>query len=174
MENSAVKEISKLSKGIFGVEVITNTEPSMRKTKNPYLGRVRKVSVYRNAILGVDYQNAVNGRLERKGEVADYKAAAPRGKKHYNAFFYVSDKDENVFYLKIGIRKNTKIESEYMVDGRIATIAERTEIESLLIAHSSSVKKQAEAGLDENEQYHINAPKLENVVSIKLGGRTII
>jgi hypothetical protein len=174
MENSAVKEVSKLNKGIFGVEVTTNTEPSMRKTNNPYLGRVRKVSVYRNAILGVDYENAVNGRLERKGEVADYKADAPKGKKHYNAFFYVSDKDENVFYLKIGMRKNTNIESEYMVDGRIATAAERAEIETFLTSHSSSVKKQAEAGLDESEQYRIVAPKLENVVSIRLGGRTII
>lgn len=174
MENSAVKEVSKLNKGVFGVEVTTNTEPSMRKTNNPYLGRVRKVSVYRNAVLGVDYENAVNGRLERKGEVADYKADAPKGKKHYNAFFYVSDKDENVFYLKIGIRKNTNIESEYLVDGRAATADEKAEIKSFLTSYSPSVKKQADAGLDESEQYRIVTPKLENVVGIRLGGRTIV
>jgi hypothetical protein len=173
MENTNINTISKLNKGIFGVEVVTSTEPAMRKTNNPFIGRVRKVSTYRNAILGVDYQNAVNGRLERKGETADYKSDAPKGKKWYNAFFYVSDKDENVFYLKIGMRKNTTVESEYYVDGRIATASEVEEIKSFLTSHSSSVKKQENAGLNEEEQYRIVAPKLENVVCVRLGGRTI-
>ena len=173
MNNSQINAVSKLNKGIFGVTIVTNTEPQMRKTNNIYFGRVRKISTYTNAILGVEYQNVVNNRLERAGEEATYVAEAPKGKKHYNAFFYQSAKDENQFYLKIGMYKNTSVKSTYMVDGREATENELAEIKTFLQTSSSEVKKQTEAGLEAEEQYKIVAPKFENVESITIGERVV-
>ena len=174
MENSAVQAISQFPKAVFGVRVVTNTEPKMRKTNNPYIGRVRKLTEYSNAMLGVDYQNAVNNRLERAGFEADYKAEAPKGKKHYNSFFYQSLKDESVFYLKIGFYKNKGIKRSWLVDGREATEQEINEFSAFLQESSNEgVKKQEEAGLSVEEQYTIVAPKLENVVSVTLGERVV-
>ena len=173
MQNNQISAVSAMNKAIFGVTIKTNTEPKMRKTNNPYFGRVRKISTYTNAILGVEYQNAVNNRLERGGMEANYVAEAPKGKKQYNAFFYQSLKDESVFYLKIGMYKNTEVKSVYEVDGRAATNEEVAEIKTFLQTSDGNVKKQQDAGLENEEQYRIVAPKFENVVSITLGEKVI-
>lgn len=167
-----LSKVSRMNKGVFGVEIVTETEPAMRKTNNPFVGRVKKVTTYTNAILGVDYQNAVNNRLERNGNAADYQAETPKGKKHYNAFFYVS-LDGETFYLKIGMYKNTSSKSTYIIDGHEATNNEIEALKPFLQSKSYSVAKQAEAGLDEANQYKIVTPKAQNVVSVKLGERII-
>lgn len=167
-----VSKISKMNKGVFGVEIVTETEPAMRKTNNPFVGRVKKVTTYSNAILGVDYQNCVNNRLERNGSEANYVSEAPKGKKWYNSFFYVS-LDGQTFYLKIGMYKNTTTKSAYYIDGNEATTEQVEQLKPFLQSKSHSVMKQADAGLNEEEQYRIVAPKADNVISVKLGNRTI-
>ena len=167
-----VYKISRMNKGIFGVEIVTETEPAMRKTNNPFVNRVKKVTTYTNAILGVDYQNVVNNRLERNGHEANYQSEAPKGKKHYNAFFYVSS-DGETYYLKIGMYKNTTAKSTYIIDGHEATKDEIEALKPFLQTHTASVTKQAEAGLDEANQYKIVAPKAQNVVSVKLGDKVV-
>lgn len=162
---SIISKVSKLNKGTFGIEIVTETEPAMRKTNNPFVGRVKKVTTYSNAILGVDYQNCVNNRLERNGHVADYQAEAPKGKKHYNAFFYQS-LDNETFYLKIGMYKNTTTKSTYHIDGHEATTDELATLKTFLQSKPQTIAKQQEAGLDTTEQYHIVTPKAQNVVSI--------
>lgn len=174
MQNEMISIITnECKKGVFGVSVVTNTEPKMNKRGNDLFGRVRKVSVYTNAVLGVSYENAVNGRLERKGEVADYQSQKAFGRTYYNAFFDRSDKDESVFYLKIGMRANTTIKSTYYVDGRTATAEEMEIIKSFMPQRPDTCKKQEVAGLDAQEQFKVVAPKLENVVRIEFGGRVI-
>ena len=144
----------------------------MRKTNNPFVGRIRKVTTYIDAVLGVNYQNAVNNRLKRNELEANYVSEAPKGKKHYNAFFYQSLDGEN-FYLIIGIYKNTTIKVKYIIDGHEATEQEVEALKPFLQSHSTAIQKQSEAGLSEAEQYRIVAPKAQNVVSIMLGSKTI-
>lgn len=172
---SIINQVSKMNKGTFGVEIFTETEPAMRKTNNPFVGRVKKLTHYVNAILGIDYQNAVNNRLTRSGNEANYQSEAPKGKKHYNAFFYQSLADESVFYLKIGMYKNTTCKSTYQIDGHEATQNELEALKPFLQTKSNNVQKQQEAGLNEAEQYHIVAPKASNVLKItaKFGKQTI-
>lgn len=162
---SIINQVSRMNKGIFGVEIFTETEPAMRKTNNPFVGRVKKLTHYVNAILGVDYQNAVNNRLARSGNEPNYKSEAPKGKRHFNAFFYVS-LDGETFYLKIGLYKNTTCTSTYLIDGHEATQAEMEALQPFLQTKSNNVQKQQDAGLNEGEQYHIVAPKAANVVRI--------
>lgn len=171
MEN-IIEKVSQMKKAVFGLEITTATEPAMRKTNNPFVGRVKKVTKYTDAVLGVDYQNAVNNRLARKGYEKDYQSEAPKGKKHYNAFFYQS-LDNEKFYLKIGIYSNTIIESTYYVDGQIATPQQLAEIKTFLQSKSTNVAKQQDAGLTETEQYHIVAPNAQNVLTIQCGQKII-
>lgn len=172
MANNIINQVSKMNKGIFGVEILTETEPAMRKTNNPFVGRVKKLTHYVNAILGVEYQNVVNNRLTRNGNEANYQSEAPKGKKHYNAFFYQS-LDGETFYLKIGMYKNTACKSTYRIDGHEATKEELEALKPFLQTKSNNVQKQQEAGLNETEQYHIVAPKASNVLKITCGTKTI-
>ena len=173
MAYNIFRQVGKMKKGIFGVEILTETEPAMRKTNNPFVGRVKKITHYVNAILGVEYQNVVNNRLTRSGNEANYQSEAPKGKRHYNAFFYQSLNDESVFYLKIGIYKNTTCKSTYTVDGHEATQSELETLKPFLQSKSANVQKQQDAGLNETEQYHIVAPKTSNVLKITCGTKTI-
>lgn len=171
--NNIIEAVSRMNKGTFGVEIVTETEPAMRKTNNPFVNRVKKITTYTNAILGVDYQNCVNNRLERNGYEANYIADAPKGKKHYNAFFYQSLADEGTFYLKIGMYKNTTAKSRYVIDGHNATANELETLKTFLQTKPTTCQKQADAGLDTSEQYSIVTPKASNVLSVKLGERII-
>ena len=168
-----IDKISNLKKATFGVEIVTETEPAMRKTNNPFVNRVKKITIYKNAILGVDYQNAVNNRLERNGLEPNYVAEAPKGKKHYNAFFYQS-LDETKFYLKIGMYKNTTATPRFVIDGHDATTSELALLKTFLQDKNTFCQKQANAGLDvKDKQYPIVTPNALNVVSVKLGERLI-
>jgi hypothetical protein len=146
----------------------------MRKTDNPYIGHVvRKVTEYHNIALGTDYQNTVNNRLEKQGEERNFVTQAPKGKKWYNNFFYQSLKDENEFYLKIIFNKaKSHTETRYMIDGRLTTDIERREIESFCYSHTTS-QKQADAGLQKENEVIIIAPSLKNVLKITLGDKVI-
>lgn len=61
-------------KGHQIMTVVTVTEPSkMRKTGNPYVGRVVKLA-YSQVRVGADYENAVNNQREREGSEPTFEA----------------------------------------------------------------------------------------------------
>lgn len=64
------------NKGATAVTIVARTEPDMRKTGNPYIGQVFKVSRV-NGFIGFRYENAVNNQLAREGEATDF-VAKPR------------------------------------------------------------------------------------------------
>lgn len=172
MEN-IINKVSQLKKAVFGLTIKTATEPAMRKTNNPFIGRVKKYTTYTDAVLGVDYGNAVNNRIERNGGERNFVPAAPNGKKWYNTFFYQSLSNESVFYLKIGIYKNTIIESQYYIDGQLATNEQLAELEPFLIKSTHFSPKQSTFGLDGKNQYPIVSPNADNVLSIYNGKKPI-
>lgn len=172
MEQIKVNEVSSiLKKGQFGYTIITKTTPKMNKTANPYFGRVEKVSIYKNAMLGCSYTNIVNNRLESEGKERNFTAQAPKGKKFYNSFFYQSEKDENTFYLKIAFYKErSQITSNFLIDGNIATPNQIQEIKNFLPKNSSSAAHQ---GLSEENEVKMITVKFENVCTILQGERII-
>lgn len=160
-----------LKSGQFGYEIITKTTPKMNKTNNIYFGRVEKISVYKNAMLGCSYENVVNTRRESEGKATDFDAQAPKGKSIFNKFFYQSIKEPETFYLKIIFYKSqTKVERSFLVDGRPATDGEIEQIRAFMPKPSSSAARQ---GLEAEDEVKIVAPKWENVFQIKQGDRTI-
>ena len=167
-----VNEVSSLlKKGQFGYTIITKTTPKMNKTDNPYFGRVEKVSVYKNAMLGCSYTNIVNNRLESEGKERNFAAQAPKGKKNYNSFFDQSEKDENTFYLKIAFYKErSQITSNYIIDGNNATQTQIQEIKNFLPKKYSSAAHQ---GLNEENEVKMITVNFENVCAILQGERLI-
>lgn len=174
MNNSSIEKISEMKKGVFGVQVLLFTEPKMKKTDNPYFGRVRKIANYKHIALGTDYKRTIESRLEGLGIEGGYNADKANGMHRYNDFFLQSDKDENQFYLNIisDRSEGSHCEKYYMVDGRRATDEETIEIDKLCYK-SSNCKKQNEAGLLGKDEVKIIRPKLQNVIKITLGDRVI-
>lgn len=175
MEKTIQKQVEivsqELKSGQFGYTIITATEPRMNKTNNIYYGRVKKISVYKNAMMGCNYGNIVNNRRESEGKTADFGAQAPKGKTIFNKFFYQSAKEPETFYLKIIFYKTqTKVESSYLVDGRPATDQEIQEIKTFMPKPSSAAPYQ---GLEEENEVKIVAPKWDNVLQIKQGDKVI-
>lgn len=174
MNNDAITTISEMKRGVFGVQVVTFTEPRMRKTNNPYLGRVRKVANYTHIALGTDYKRTVENRMEKLGIEGGYEVEKAKGMHRYNDFFMQSDKDENQFYLNIIFDRSEKshVERYYMVDGRLATKEEENEIKGFEYERKEC-EKQNNAGLSGREEVKIIRPKLQNVIKIVLGARVI-
>lgn len=160
-----------LKSGQFGYTIITATEPKMNKTNNVYYGRVKKISVYKNAMIGCSYENVINTRREAEGKAADFDAQAPKGKTFFNKFFYQSIKEPETFYLKIIFYKTqTRVESAYLVDGRPATDQEIQEIKGFMPKPASAAPYQ---GLEEENEVRIISPKWDNVLQIKQGDKVI-
>lgn len=179
MVNQFSNGIKNYNKGTFGTCVETLTIPKMNKggksgiASNPLFGRVTKITRYTNVRLGVSYESVVRAKLERNGENPDnWQGQASSVGEHYNEYLLKSRKDDNMYYLKIGLFPNTKTESTYFVDGRPATKEEVETINAYLPAKSEPAKQIA-AGIPADEVYNIVSPKLENVTLITQGYKVI-
>ena len=171
MNNIALSSVVKtIKRNTFGVLCVLSTEPRMRKTNNPYLGRVTKITRYVNVAVGRDYYVAVENAAERKGldgKMVHEKASGMSWCDY--PYFLVGDKNPNQFYLRLTLNKNTKIEATYKVDGRDATAKEVEEIKTFLYDKSYS-QKQAAVGLtNEEDQVYPFSPKVENIVELSQG-----
>jgi hypothetical protein len=148
----------------------------MNKTNNPYLGHVWRLTTYKNAMLGVDYGNAVNAQLERVvgADAPQYEVEKAKGMHRYDDFFMQSDKDENQLYLTIIEYKGTSThESIMLLDGQPCTAEQENSISVFIPNRKEGCKKQEDAGLSREQQRKINRPKTQNVLYIKQGERVI-
>lgn len=171
---NSVSEFTKnVSRGTFGISLITLTEPKMRKTNNPFYGRVHKASYMTNVALGYDYENSVNNRLDKKGLEADFQAEKPKGKSWCEyPYILQADKDASVKYLRCTMRANTKAKSIYILDGKVVTDDNTLlEIKSF-IQKSSTSKKQTESGLEDNEQVIVRDYKLDGIIYLGQGNKS--
>lgn len=158
--------VNELKKGTMGIKLISVTDVRMNKTNNPYYGRVKKVSLLTNVGLGLNYENVVNNRLVREGKENNFVAQAPKGKKWLNyPLTLVSEKDENVKYLRTTMYKNTTKETKYIIDNKIANENEIA-IMKQFIPKSSKPKNQ---GLDEENAVIVRDFKFENIYLLKQG-----
>ena len=159
-----------IAKGTFGVSMIALTEPKMNKRGNPFYGRLHKATYMTNVALGYDYENVVNAKLERKGLDNTFVAEKPKGKNWDNyPFILQSDKDSNIKYLRCTMRSNTTSKSKYILDGQVVTDENViAEIKSWISTNNYSLK-QAESGLEENEQVVVRDFKLEGIIALTQG-----
>lgn len=159
--------VNTLTNGTFGIVIETETEPRMRKTDNPYFGRVTKRSRIVNVAIGYDYENVVNNRREREGKAADFVADKPKGK-HWVEFptILASDKNAEQLYLRTTMRANTKPTSVFLLDGKV--VEDAATIEEIKSFIQSSYKPQNQ-GLEEGNEVIVRDYKVESVVRITQG-----
>ena len=154
-----------LVKGSFGIELVAVTEPRMNKKGNPYFGRVRKQTRMTNIALGVSYENIVNARLEREDKVANFISQAPKGRFWINSYILGNTKDNTKKYLRTIMRRNTKVENIFYLDG-YPVYGEELEVIKAWIAPSVKPTNQ---GLDDENLEIVRDFSIENIIYIKQG-----
>lgn len=170
--SSIIDFTDNINAGTFGVAMLTLTTPKMRKTNNPYFGRVQKCTLTTNVALGYDYANNVNLRLERKGvEGEKFVAEKPNGKTWVKPkYILCADKDAKKMYLRCTMRPTTKAVVRYLIDKRFATDKEIAEIKGFMPAPSTS-KKQESAGLTEEEQVIVRDYGFDGIIYLAQGNK---
>ena len=151
------------TKGCQFVNIFSLTEPTMRKTNNPYINRVMKLTC-QSMQFGYDYTTAVNNRLKAQGLEANFDGdKLPWGQwVHRNKVIAHKDK----LYIRVYDYKNAPKKTIYLLDGRIATKEEIADFKQFFSQKSES-KKQSEYGLTEN-QVSPKVFKFENLVRVTI------
>lgn len=152
----------KLNRGEF-VNIIYMSEPSMRKTNNPFVGDCIKVT---NIVCqaGVSYSNSLENRTGNKQEVEPM-----RGKHHIDWIIAQSDKDPQQYYICLQRVANAKTNSMYFhKNGDLYTTEEVVELKSFFYEKKDSPKQES-IGLVGKDQVQPFQVKLENIISIKQG-----
>lgn len=159
------KALRSYPKGSFITIIAESGLSNMRKTNNPYVGRVRKITMYKRIGIARSYENAVNNRIEAIGGERNFAAQKPSGKHHIDAYILAADKDESKHYAALFTNRNTIFDSVYLVDNRLATPTEVKEIESFIPEHKESAR-QSEAGIAAEDQVKMFTPLIENIISV--------
>lgn len=160
-----------INKGTFGITLIAMTDPSgMRKTNNPYVGRVKKISYTANVALGYDYENYLEARAKKLGlNMADFKAEKPKGKTWFDhPYLLVSDKDATKHYLRCYYRPNTITKVIWLVDGRLATASEIEVIKSFIPEKKVSAKQES-FGFTKESEVIVRDYSFDSVVALYQG-----
>ena len=149
------------------VSVTLNTEPKMNKgrgaNKNPFIGRVNKVSTasYR---FNSDYEQTINNRLIKEGKEPNFKAEPMSGRVWLDVN-KIEVHENGTKYLRLYQNKNACRKSIYYIDGREATPNEIAEIK-MWLTKQSQPQKQIRYGL--SNLYEVRSPKIENIVCITM------
>ena len=125
-----------LTKGATIITVVAETAPRMRKTDNPYFGRVKKVAVV-NGMINYNYEGNVNRQREREGSETDFRASAPAWGERVGDSCIIECKGRRY----LDFRLLNTLEVKYICDGKEVA---KAEIEKFL----PSRKKNASQGLD--------------------------
>lgn len=159
---SKMNKITDILRNGNAVDIEVATEPKMRKTGNPYMGRVKKHTGYIGVDFGASYTEEVNKRRMEEGKAADFQAKKSLYE-DVNEFFV--RKGEQI-YLRMLLKKGNAKRVIWEVDGRPATEAEVEEIKGFLQG-GGSAKNQ---GLESGNEVEIRVVKIENIVAV--GGET--
>ena len=161
MENK-MNKITDILRNGNAVDIEVATEPKMRKTGNPYMGRVKKHTGYIGVDFGASYTEEVNKRRLEEGKAADFQAKKSLYE-DVNEFFV--RKGEQI-YLRMLLKKGNAKRVIWEVDGRPATESEIEEIKGFLQG-GGSAKNQ---GLESGNEVEMRVVKIENIVAV--GGET--
>lgn len=143
--------------------VIYMTEPTMRKTNNPFIGDCIKVT-HISCQVGVDYGNSLENRTGEKQEVEPM-----RGKHHIDAFIAQADNDPSQYYLCLQKVENGTAKAYYFhKDGTSYSVLETAQLKTFFTEKKESPKQQ-KMGLFGKAQAKPFQVKLENVLAIKQG-----
>ena len=147
--------------------LILVTEPSMRKTGNPWAGKVKKVA--RSLVdININYENRVNNQREREGSTADFEVgdnwheAIKDSKGRWTPF--TRNKKSGEMYLRCAVDKS--LSTTYVDD--TGDIVPKESLEPFLTVRRPAVGQ----GLEKEIKFI--CPKLTSVRGISTGGKTYL
>jgi len=145
-------------KGTTGISIDTVTEPKMRKTNNPYFGRITKHCTM-NGMIGFDYENSVNNQASREGKKT--RKAKPRAWGVLTADrIFVTHKDEYYLQVKVQSLSDTPV----YFDGD--TEIDKEVIKPFLVESSGKSSTQA----DIEKEVIVRDVKMSNVKEMRFAG----
>lgn len=157
----------------FG-SILCNSVPEMRKTNNPFLGRVTKLSKWTFG-LNTQYYSKLVAEMQRQGIDPSTLTKEPSNYEWYNGKrncpVLKLKSDPSKLYLALFPNKDGVSFVEYYIDGRLATDFEVEQIKSFEYGSKPSAKQTA-LGIETDRQVKIRTTKLESVVAITLEGQT--
>lgn len=156
--------------GSKGMTIEMCAEPKMRKTNNPFIGRVIKHTTFIHPYLGCKYESMVNRQGARQGIDDTFKADSIKWATNLNAYFIEHNGTKDM-YLKVGVCSDTIVKSSYTIDGREATAEEVEQIQSFMQSSGDS-QKQLAYGIEADKQVKWRTINMENIISIRQGSRT--
>lgn len=110
------------------ISFVSLTTPTMRKTNNPYFGRVQKRTTASGVLFNATYWGSdENGNPLPKNE----RGKEPLRWGMWRNFRKTIEHNGKV-YMRVYFTKNSYIKTEYLLDGRLATETEKNEILSFI------------------------------------------
>jgi len=150
----------------FGWRLATLTDPTnMRKTNNPYVGRVKVLTIWDNRQFA-DYANVVASRTDEgvyEAQNMGYETLIPR----LLDYKVLKNGSANLYLRLMEKSQDSKVIKKYLLDGTIVEDKNTiSEIESFIPKRDYSNKKQLEAGVSEDKQVKFQRIKLGNVLCL--------
>lgn len=149
------------NKGTTMITIVASVEPQMRKTANPYFGRVEKVSKV-NGVIGWQYENSVNLQRTREGNEADFESMPRTWGTRIAGTPLVNHKDR--YYLELKVEH--VLDTMYFVDGLPATDEQIAGIKSFMPEKKESARQEVEKVIILRDY------ALDSIVSITMKGKT--
>lgn len=139
------------------VTVVLNTVPAMRKTNNPFVGLVSKLTKYQ-VMINFNYENSVNNQLKRENANPAKFTAGERPWGEHETKAIISKGD--ILYLQL---KHEKTLHESFVNLADSSFIDKAELVPFL-----QVSNNSNQGLE--KPVRVISPKFSNIVEIAMNG----
>lgn len=161
--------------------ILTETDPINHTKKNDASFKImfsehtqiKKIGS-RNVSIGNNYQTAVNNRLDKTGNESNF--VVDKQSREWSERItegLVQHKDTKEFYLEYYYLNANKSEYKYVWENNVELTEGELTLAQSIFKKVYESKKQAEAGLDSEEQVKVNLVKINNVRCIKAFGETV-
>ena len=149
----------------LGAALITTSEPSWKSKKNPFVGRVVKVTFFPN-VRFCSYENMVDNRVKALDKSQEFTAKAPSWFQYVDyPIWGVKKSDPTQQYLRINYSNDwqSKPQSIYFLDGVLVTDLLTLQDIKDCIREYSAPKTQTDKGLDDGNQVVALTYKVSNI-----------
>ena len=159
-----LKALFDTRKGAQIVTLVTHTAPNMRKTNNPFYGRVIKVSKV-NGVVNFNYANSVERQRLREDHPEPEFTPEPRAwGVHIPHTPFIEHKGET--YLEMKVERSVEA-PEYFIDGEPANAEQVAAMKEFITKGKQALTQETE------KEVIVRDYKVSNLRAIKIGGELL-
>jgi hypothetical protein len=159
LTQNEIIDMLKKRKGASFVSVTTSTTPQMKKTNNPYFGKVKRIC-RRQGMIGPDYERCVNTQREREEKTPDFLAEPLRWGQHDGPYFITYN---GRTYLKL---KEHGHGDDRWVDAETGSVIDVSVLQQYFYA-----KSEGRQGLDKPVEWR--TVRMDHLVSLSVDGLVV-